>query len=121
MAQIIAGGFDFSPYIIDNGYKIRRVNIYEDLPADFGKVISGYRIEIEINLKNINETDIAAINASLEDEQTDVTYTFCGEERTDPFPRPEVEVIAVSENPDGIYWDVFLRFLSEGFYSDDRL
>ncbi|MDR0903128.1 MAG: hypothetical protein LBM59_00665 [Ruminococcus sp.] len=121
MAQIIAGDFDLSPYITDNGYKIRRVNIYEDLPEGFGKTLAGYKIEIEISLKDIREDIISGFSSSLSDDEIEVTYTFCGEERTDNFPRPEIEVTAVSENPDGIYWDVFLRFLSEGFYSDDRL
>jgi hypothetical protein len=119
MAQMIAGGFNLSPYIDEGGYKIRRVNIFEDIPA--ARVVAGYYIEIEVRLHDLREDVLAGVNISLEDEVIPVTYTFCGEDCVNDFPRPEVEITAVSENPDGIYWDVLLRFKSEGFYSDDRL
>jgi hypothetical protein len=121
MAQMIAGGFEFSPYIDEGGYKIRKVNIFEDIPANLGRVIAGYYIEIEVKLHDLRENVLSELKTSLEDETIPVTYTFCGEEFVNNFPRPEIEITAVSENPDGIYWDVILRFKSEGFYSDDRL
>jgi hypothetical protein len=119
MARMIAGGFNLSPYIEDNGYKIRRVNIYEDIPVT--RVIAGYYIEIEVKLHDLREDVLGGLKSALENEVIPVTYTFGGEECVNDFPRPEVEITAVSENPDGIYWDVVLRFKSEGFYSDDRL
>ncbi|MDR0975212.1 MAG: hypothetical protein LBL80_05920 [Ruminococcus sp.] len=120
MAELIAGGYNLSPLIEDNSYSIRRINIYEDTDTDI-RAVAGYKIEIIVKLKGIKEAIIADIRNAVSSETVPVTYTFCGEQITSDFPRPEIELTAVSEYPEGIYWDGILRFMSGGFYPSDCL
>jgi hypothetical protein len=65
MAEFIAGGFDFSPFIEDGGFVVKKTNIYEDIPGFAEKIIAGVKTEIEIKLSNLIETTVAEIKDTL--------------------------------------------------------
>jgi hypothetical protein len=126
MAEFIAGGYDFSPLIEDGGFVVKKTNIYEDIPGMTEKIIAGVKTEIEIKLSNLLESTVAeikdALSVSMEPNGTiPAQYVFCGEEAAINFNAPEITLTAVTERSDGIYWNMVLRFVSEGYFSGDRL
>lgn len=134
MAQLTIGNgvssFDLSPYLEENGYTVRKVNIYDDFDytdthGDTVRPIIGYRFEADVKLSAVPEEIIASLNAAMTAASFNCTFTFPHSTEDDTitasFSRPDITVTAVKQYSDGLYWDEKLTLLSEPFYSDDCL
>jgi hypothetical protein len=138
MAELIflpgsSSEFDASPYLEENGYTVKKVNIYDeftytDKAGNSVKPIVGYRYVISVKLSSIPEENIATMNAALSNVSIPVTFSFPDSDITAVdhtvtanFNRPDISVTAVRRFSDGVYWDDNITLVSEDFYSDDCL
>jgi hypothetical protein len=135
MAELIITGtnntFDLSPYLEEEGYTVRKVNIYDDYEysdnrGNRTRPVIGYRYEADVKLTAVPEEVIANLNAAMTAASFDVSFTFpdsslAGENVTVRVSRPDITVTAVQQYSDGVYWDESVKLVSEDYYSDDCL
>jgi hypothetical protein len=135
MAELIITGtgstFDLSPYLEEEGYTVRKVNIYDDYEysdarGNAARPIIGHRYEADVKLSAVPEEVIANLNAAMTAAAFDVSFTFpdsslSGENVNVRVSRPDITVTAVHQYSDGVYWDESVKLVSEDYYSDDCL